>query len=89
MKSTKEEIEKALFQGKAVQITKDELSRQVEHLVKRDSMRYIEAVVYIAEDLDIEPTDISKIISAPLLNKITAEAQSLNNIPRSNTATLF
>lgn len=71
-------------------ITKEELVKRTEFLVKNDNLSYVEAIIHICNDLDIDPEDIAKIIPTPLKEKIHVEAQRNHNVPRvSNTGTLF
>lgn len=71
-------------------ITKEELVKRTEFLVKNDSLLYVEAIILICNDLDIDPEVIAKIIPSPLKEKIHIEAQRNHNVPReSNTGTLF
>lgn len=71
-------------------ITKDELLRKTEFLVKNDGLSYVEAIIHICHDLDIDPEDIAKIIPPPLKEKLLVEAQRNHNVPCENkTGTLF
>jgi len=64
-------------------ITKAELISRTEALVYDEGLGYAEAIVNICEELSIEPEDIAKLITGPLKNKLEAEAQKNNYLPRS------
>jgi hypothetical protein len=67
-------------------LTKQSLAERVELLVHHDHMKYSEAIIEVCRELDIEPTDIIKlIISGPLHQKIEAEAMRFNVIPKSSS----
>lgn len=70
-------------------ITKHDLTIRVEGLVKSDGVSYVEAIIQVCEELDIDPEDMAKLVVGPLRDKLEAEAQRNNIIPRSNTGTLF
>ena len=63
-------------------------SLDIEELVWQHDISYIEAVVMFCEDNGIEYEIASKLISPTLKSKIQIEAESLNCLPRSNTARL-
>jgi hypothetical protein len=69
-------------------LNKQELVLRAERLVKSDGLTYIEAILEICKELDIDPEDVSKLISGPLKDKIEAEGQRNNSLRRSNTASL-
>lgn len=69
-------------------ITTQELSRRVELLVIKDDIRYGEAIISICNELDLEPEDISKLVTGPLKDKLEAEAQRRNFLPKPSTSTL-
>jgi len=59
-------------------LTKGEVTRLVEGLVRTEKMSYMEAVLHICKEKEIDPLDIGKVIDKPIKSKIEAEAQSLN-----------
>lgn len=62
-------------------LNKQTLAEKVELKVRRDSMRYSEAVVNVCEEYGIDPTDIAPlIIDSPLKTKIEAESIQLNTV---------
>lgn len=70
-------------------ITKQELAIRAERLVRSDCLTYIEAVIQICNDLDVDPEDIAKMVVGPLKDKIENEAMKNNILPRSNTMSLY
>lgn len=83
----KKEIEEALN----LPLTKEEFISEVETLVRRDEMGYVEAIIYICEQNEYDPEDIATLISGPLKEKLKLEAVNNNVLKtkKSNTATLL
>jgi hypothetical protein len=64
-------------------------TRTVERLVRRDELRYAEAIMHICETHEIEPEDIARLVKGPLKAKIELEAMRRNIIPSTlSTGTL-
>lgn len=70
-------------------ITPEILAERAEALVIKDQITYIEAIVAIADDLDVEPEDLGKLVKGPLKDKVEAEAQRAQLLPRSKTSILL
>lgn len=70
-------------------ITKQELATRAELLVRSDNLSYIEAIIHICDELDLDPEDIAKMVTGPLKDKVEAEAQRNNVLPKSNTVSLY
>jgi hypothetical protein len=66
-------------------ITKQELTIRAERLVRSDGLSYLEAILQICADLDLEPEDIAKMVTGPLKDKLEAEAQRNNILPKPNS----
>lgn len=66
-------------------ITKQELAIHAERLVRSDGLSYIEAIIHICNELDIDPEDIAKMVTGPLRDKLEAEAQRANILPKPNS----
>jgi hypothetical protein len=66
-------------------INKNELALRVEGLVQSDKLTYLEAIIHVCDDLDIDPEDIAKIVVGPLKDKLEAEAQRANILPKPNS----
>ena len=56
----------------------------VEEVVKNSDglVNYIDAVIVVCDDLDIEVETVNKLISKPLKDKIKFNAQQLNYVKR-------
>jgi len=60
----------------------------VENVVQEKRLSYIEAVVDICDENELEVEDISKYITGIIKDKIEAEARNLNFLPKQNTLPL-
>lgn len=72
-------------------ITKEDLIKKVEHLVQNDGLTYLESIMSICSDLDLDPVDIAKMITGPLKDKLECESQRNHMIRgfHSDTASLY
>ena len=61
-------------------ITKKRFSTMVEDKVKSLSVAYIEAVLIICEERELQPEDIKRLLSTVIIDKIEAEALEVNSI---------
>ena len=68
-------------------LTKSKSSVLIENAVIKQKMSYIDAVCDICEKHNIDTQDVRKFISAPIKDKIEAEAMKLNYLPRGNELT--
>lgn len=66
-------------------LNKTKFSKMVEEIVHKKNLSYIDAVVHLCDDTNIDPEDVAKFISNILKDKIEAEARNLNYLPRQNT----
>jgi len=66
-------------------LTKTSLAEKVESLVKSEKMSYIEAVIYICNEMGVDPADIGKLIAPSIKSKIEAEGMASNLLPKTNT----
>lgn len=60
----------------------------IEKLVKEKNMSYMDAVIHYCEENDIDLQHINKLISKPLKEKISVEAQKLNFLPKTGALPL-
>lgn len=60
------------------------IQSEIEKIVKKKSCSYMDAVLQICEKHNIDPSYIAKHLSKPVVEKIKAEAQSLNFLPKSS-----
>lgn len=63
-------------------LTKSRFAELVEQRVKSDKMTYMDAVIAVCEEHDIDLEEVKKFISPVIKGKLEAEAQRLNFIPR-------
>jgi|TARA_Y100001973_G_C5196632_1_gene334718 hypothetical protein len=79
---TKEFKEKFMTQAK--------FSTMVEEVVKNSNglVNYIDAVIVVCDELDIEVDTVNKLISKPLKDKIKFNAQQLNYVKRTTRGVL-
>ena len=79
---TKEFKEKFMTQAK--------FSTMVEEVVKNSDglVNYIDAVIVVCDELDIEVDTVNKLISKPLKDKIKFNAQQLNYVKRTTRGVL-
>jgi|TARA_R100000995_G_scaffold72179_1_gene40906 hypothetical protein len=57
-------------------------SKKVENYVKERGGSYIDAVLSLCEEYQIEPPVVAKSLSKPLIEKIQMEGQDLNLLPK-------
>ena len=69
-------------------MSKDKFAEEIEDLVKRTKMNYIDAIVQFCEDNSIELDGISKLISKPLKEKLRYDATELNFLKKTTSAKL-
>ena len=69
-------------------ISKDKFSEDIEELVKRTQMNYIDAIVEYCELNNIEIETVPKLISKPLKERLKCDAIELNYIRRTTKAKL-
>jgi len=66
-------------------LNKANFSKLVENTVIEKSIGYMEAILLLCENNDIEPEDVRKFISPIIKDKLQAEAMNLNFLPKTNT----
>ena len=71
-------------------MTQAKFSAAVEEVVKNSDglVNYIDAVIVVCDDLDIEVATVNKLISKPLNDKINFNAQQLNYVKRTSRGVL-
>lgn len=69
-------------------ISKDKFAEDIEALVLRTKMNYIDAIVEYCSQHDIEVESVSKLLSKPLKEKIRADATDLNYLKRTSRGKL-
>tara|TARA_R100001377_G_scaffold77815_2_gene55280 strand:- start:78 stop:305 length:228 start_codon:yes stop_codon:yes gene_type:complete len=66
-------------------LNKAKFTKMVEEAVHKKRLSYIDAIVHICSETNIEPEDVNRFITSIVKDKIEAEARSLNYLPRQNT----
>jgi len=64
-------------------LSKKRFSKMVEDTVRKMSMSYMDAVVYLCEEMTIEIEDVKKYLSVSIKERIEAEAMNLNFLEKS------
>jgi len=63
-------------------LTKSKFSRKVIDTVREHKSSYMDAVIHLCEEHEIDPADVRKFLSNVVKEKIEAEAQSLNYLKK-------
>ena len=66
-------------------LNKTKFSKLIENEVLEKSIGYMEAILLVCEQNDIEPEDVKKFISPVIKGKLEAEAMNLNFLPKINS----
>ena len=66
-------------------LNKKKFSSMVETAVRMNSMSYLDAIVWLCEQNNIEVEDIKKYLSTPIVENLEKEAMDLNILPKVNT----
>tara|TARA_A100001035_G_scaffold280154_1_gene284312 strand:+ start:2270 stop:2515 length:246 start_codon:yes stop_codon:yes gene_type:complete len=71
-------------------MTQAKFSTMVEDVVKNSNglVNYIDAVIVVCDELEIEVDTVNKLISKPLKDKIKFNAQELNYVKRTSRGVL-
>ena len=65
-------------------LSKKRFSKMVEDTVRKMSMSYMDAVVYLCDENTIEVDDVKKYLSSSIKDRIEAEAMNLNFLEKSH-----
>jgi len=66
-------------------INKKKFTRMTEDTVRTKSMSYMDAVVYLCEENNLEIEDVKKYITTSIKEKIELEAMNLNFLAKNET----
>ena len=66
-------------------MSKKKFTRMVEDAVKKKSLTYMDAVVHLCEDNQLEIEDVKKYITTSIKEKIELEAMNLNFLAKNET----
>ena len=56
--------------------------KKVENHVKKWDCTYLEAVIAVTEDMEIEPEVSAKFLTKPIIEKIQEEGRQINLLPK-------
>ena len=79
------EIEEAL---NSKFISRDKFAEDIESLVLKTQLNYIDAIIQYCSDNEIELETVKKLVSKPLKDKIKAEATELNFLKKTSRGKL-
>jgi tryptophanyl-tRNA synthetase len=65
-------------------LSKKRFSKMVEDTVRKMSMSYMDAVVYLCDENTIEIDDVKKYLSVSIKERIEGEAMNLNYLEKSH-----
>lgn len=65
-------------------LTKNKFAQLVEQAVMKKRLSYMDAVIHLCEEHEVELEEVRKFISPVIKGKIEAEAMRLNFLPRGN-----
>jgi DNA-directed RNA polymerase alpha subunit len=60
-------------------------SKMVETMVRRADLNYIDAIVHLCEENQLEVEDVKKYLTPSIIEKLEGEAMSLNFLEKQNT----
>lgn len=56
--------------------------KKIENHVKKWNGTYLEAVIAVTEDMEIEPEAAAKFLTKPIIEKIQEEGRQINLLPK-------
>lgn len=62
--------------------TPDKYNDEIETIVLRTKMSYLDAIQFHAEENELEPETVAELISSNIKNKLREEAEILNFLPK-------
>jgi len=65
-------------------LTKAKFAKLIEGAVTKKKLTYMDAVIHLCEESEVELEEVRKFISPVIKNKLEAEAMNLNFLPRGN-----
>ena len=66
-------------------LTKTKFAKLVEECVLKNKLSYMDAIITLCDDYEVELEEVRKFISPVIKEKVEAEARHLNFLPRQNT----
>ena len=73
----------------SIELSKEEFSRKIENYVKLNNSSYMDATIALCENIGVEFTLISKLLSKPIIEKIQEEGRGLNLLPKTKNKLPF
>ena len=70
-------------------LTKASFTQLVEDLVRAEKMTYIEAILHLCAERDIDPGDVGKLVTSCIKSKLEVEGMAANLLPKSNSLSIF
>ncbi len=61
---------------------KQKFSNEVESYIRKNEVSYIEAVLEVCNQQEIEPEVAAKLLTQPIIEKLEAEGRDFNMLPR-------
>lgn len=68
---------------------KNEFSKKVEEYALKHNSTYLDSVLAIAQEYNIEPEAAAKLISKPIIEKLSAEGKELNLVKNNKSRLPF
>ena len=65
-------------------LTKTKFTKLVEKVVKDHRSSYMDAIIHLCEEVDVDLEDVRRFISPVIREKLEAEAMRLNYLPKQN-----
>ena len=69
-------------------LSKQKFTKMSESTVRTKGLTYMDAVIHLCDDNNMELEDVKKFISLNIKERIEAEAMNLNFLPKGNTLPL-
>lgn len=66
-------------------LNKSRFTKLIEKTVSDLRITYMDAILHLCDENDIDPEDVSKFISPIIKGKLEAEAMGLNFLPKTNS----
>jgi hypothetical protein len=66
-------------------LNKSRFTKLIEKTVSDLKITYMDAILHLCDENDIDPEDVSKFISPIIKGKLEAEAMGLNFLPKTNS----
>ena len=64
---------------------RNDFMKEVEKTVLKGELGYIESILSVCEEYDVEPTIAAKYLSKPMIEKIEQEGIKFNMLPRKSS----